>query len=72
MLCKLLVNDHHFSLRNVWKHLALHVNKSLELVHKYSVFLQFFFKSMQISHYFIATKTCPSCDFFVFFGKRRV
>jgi len=30
MLRKLLANDRHFSLDNVWKYLALDVNKSLE------------------------------------------
>jgi len=30
MLRKLLANDHHFSPDNVWKYLALYVNKSLE------------------------------------------
>ena len=30
MLRKLLVKDRHFSLGNVWKYLALYVNKSLE------------------------------------------
>jgi len=30
MLCKLLANDRHFSPDNVWKYLALCVNKSLE------------------------------------------
>jgi len=30
MLRKLLVQDRHSSLRNVWKYLALYVNKSLE------------------------------------------
>jgi len=30
MLRKLLGNDHHFSPDNVWKYLALYVNKSLE------------------------------------------
>jgi len=27
---------------------------------------------MHTSHDFIATKTCPSCEFLVFFGKLRV
>jgi len=32
MLRKLLAKDHHFSLDNVWKYLALYVNKSLEWI----------------------------------------
>jgi len=49
MLNKLLANDRHFSPDNVWKYLALDVNKSLELsfemlVHKCNFLLQLLLK----------------------------
>jgi len=42
------------------------------LVHKYNFLLQILFKLMHTSHNFIATKTCPSCEFIVVFGQLRV
>ena len=41
-------------------------------MHKYNCLLQILLKLMDTSHDFIATKTCPSCAFFVVFGQLRV
>jgi len=42
------------------------------LVHSCNFFLQILLKLMDTSHNFIATKTCPSCEFLVVFGQLRV
>ena len=41
------------------------------LVHKYNFLLQILKKLMDTSHNFIATKTCPSCEFLVVSGHFR-
>ena len=42
------------------------------LVHKYNFLLQILLKLMHTSHDFIATKTFPSCEFLVVFGRLQV
>jgi len=42
------------------------------LVHKYNFLLQILVKLMHTSHDFIATKTCPGCEFLVVFRQLRV
>ena len=41
------------------------------LVHKYNILLQNLLKLMHTYHDFIATKTCPSCEFLVVCGQLR-
>ena len=80
ILRKLLAKYNHFSLGTVWKYSALYVNKNRlrkplsfkMLVHKYNILLLILLKLMHTSHDFIATKTCPSCEFSVVFGQLRV
>jgi len=51
------------------------LSKSLSfemLVHKHNILLQILLKLMHTSHDFIAIKTCPSCEFLLFYGQLRV
>ena len=72
MLCKLLANDRHFSLDNVWKYLALYIKKSLSqsqsfkmLVRKWQFLLQLLLKMNAYFSRFLCKKTCPSYEFLV-------
>jgi len=42
------------------------------LVHKYNFLLQILLKLTHTSYDFIASKTCPSCEFLVVFRQQRV
>jgi len=67
MLCKLLANYRHFSPDNIWKSLALYVNKyrlsksqSFEIhVHNYNFLLQLFLKIMAYFSQFYCNKNLP-------------